>query len=86
MPPLLGLPFSWVAAESSEAMLFFFQKFLEAGASLLSGGVGGYAPLFAASVALFAAAAALRCGASLKKASIISVIFVLFLFYCPAML
>lgn len=86
LPPLLVLPLSWVAAESSEAMLFFFQKFLERGASFFSGGAFGGAPLFAASVALFAAAAALRCGASLKKASIISVIFVLFLFYCPAML
>lgn len=86
LPPLLGLPFSWVAAESSEAILSFFQRALELGADLLPGAVGWGVPQFALSVALFAACAALRCGAGLKRASIISVIFVLFLFYCPSML
>ena len=86
LPPLFGMPFSWIAAGCSETILLFFQRGLEWGSSVITGAVGWDAPLFALSVALFAAAAALRCGAELKRASIIAAIFVLFLFYCPSML
>ncbi|MCD8163622.1 MAG: ComEC/Rec2 family competence protein [Synergistaceae bacterium] len=85
LPPLFGMPFSWIAAGCSETILLFFQRGLEWGSSVITGAVGWDAPLFALSVSLFAAAAAMRCGAELKRASIIAAIFVLFL-YCPSML
>lgn len=86
VPPLCGLPFSWIVSYASETILYFFQKLLFAGITLFPGEAVWSTPLFAVSVSLFASAVALRCGADIKRIVFVTFVSLLLLSYSQMML
>lgn len=85
IPPLFELPGAWIASAASESILEALQNFIDAGASLFSGAALFNPALFSASVVIFSAACALRCGSGLQRALLLSVFFLLFMLYSAAM-
>ena len=86
LPPLLGLPFAPLFAETSELILRFSQSALDALASLTPAQVGYSTPLFVLAAAIFCSAAALRCGAPLRRAPFIVLFSLAVLLYFRAVL
>lgn len=86
LPPLLGLPLAPLFAETSELILRFSQSALDALASLTPAQVGYSTPLFVLAAAIFCSAAALRCGAPLRRAPFIVLFSLAVLLYFRAVL
>ena len=86
LPPLLGLPFAPLFADTSELILRFSQSALDALASLTPAQVGYSTPLFVLAAAIFCSAAALRCGAPLRRAPFIVLFSLAVLLYFRAVL
>ena len=86
LPPLLGLPLAPLFAETSELILRFSQSALDALASLTPAQVDYSTPLFVLAAAIFCSAAALRCGAPLRRAPFIVLFSLAVLLYFRAVL
>ena len=86
LPPLLGLPLAPLFAGTSELILRFSQNALERLASLTPAQIGYSTPLFVLAAAIFCAAAALRCGAPLRRVPFIAIFSVAVLLYFRAVL
>ena len=86
LPPMLGLPLAPLFAGTSELILRFSQNALEMLASLTPAQIGYSTPLFVLAAAIFCAAAALRCGAPLRRVPFIAIFSVAVLLYFRAVL
>lgn len=86
LPPLLNLPFAPVFAGASEFILRFSHSGLELLASLAPARIGFSTPLFVLAASIFCAAAAVRCGAPLRRAPFIVLFSLALLLYFRAVL